>query len=71
MSAAVGLVNTGKHFRACDQDALEAGKKLGVGASFHFGLSPSDTLVQLISVLLFHTCVPQLMAAVVFLHGGV
>lgn len=72
MSAAVGLVNTWKHFRACDQDALEEEeKKLGLTASFHFRLSPSDTLIQLISFLLLQTCVPQLLAATVYLHGGV
>lgn len=70
-SSLPGLVNTWKHFRACDQDALEVGKHLGLAASFPFRLSPSDTLIQLISLLLLQTCVPQLMAALVYLHGGV
>lgn len=71
MSAAVGLVNTWKNFRACDQDALKEGKKLGLAASFHFRLSPSDTLIQLISFLLLHMCISQLMSAIFSLQGGV
>lgn len=59
-------LSTGQHFRAYDQDALEAGKILGLAANFHFRLSPSDTLIQFISFLLLYMCIPQLLAAIVW-----
>lgn len=60
-----------QHFRACDQDALEVGKKTRTSCKFSLQTVSKWYLGQLISFLLLQMCVPQLMAAIVYLHGGV